>query len=321
MASISKFGQYVLFQVHNEKGVLVFETDSLRVDFDVRIIQGWSRATFTLFNLNPDTIRKLGGVDNDLFVTVYTSLHDAELSLVAYRMYISNALEELKLPNSEFKMFCFSSLRKNYLEKQIDIKIDKPNLQDLITQSIRAAEFTGKVEFKHFPPELLSYVPPQKHSRQQGSLHSILEANGNMFGFNAYTDGGKMVMMYKPDAKNVAATDFYAGKADVVLATSNMRSNPKIGPATLSVVSNLDTRIRPASVLDTTELLTIGTNTDELTLQVAQDYLRLKVSGFTKYQAYAIQHKGSNWTPMWQTQVAATSPTPGTKMPTVNWWQ
>ncbi len=320
MAEIRKFGQYVLLQVHNKSGQLVFATDSLKIEFDVRHIKGWSRAKFTLTNLNPKTISKLSSTDHDLYVTVYTALHDSELEIVADRMYISNALEEIKLPQSEFSMYCYSKLRKFFLEKQIDVKIERPNLQELLTQSIRAAEFKGIVEYKHFPPELLAYTPPQKHTRQQGSLISVLETNGSQFGFNSYTDGNKMVIMYKPDVKNVASTDLYSGVGDIVLATTNMRSNPKIGPATLSVVSNLDPRIKPSSVLDITKLLTLGTNTSEETLQVAEDYLREKVAGFSKYQALSVQHKGSNWTAQWQTQVTATSPTPGTTMATNNWW-
>ena len=126
--------------------------------------------------------------------------------------------------------------------------------------------------------------------------------------------------MYKPDDKNLKLTDFYSNPADVVLSTTNMRSNPKIGPATLSVVSNLDPLIKPSSILDVSELLTIGTDTSEETLQVAQDYLKEKVSGFSKYQTLSVQHKGSNWTGDWITQAAATSPTKGTTMPTNVWW-
>lgn len=315
---ITKFGQYVNIQVHNEGGVLVFETDSLKVDFDVRHIKGWSRGKFTITNLAPDTIKKISNGDN--YVTVRTALHDGQLELVADRMYVSNALEEIKVPESIFSMYCYSKLRKVFLERQVDVIVSKPSLPRIINECMRQAEFKGTVEYKHFPPEILAYTNYRYSTRRQGSLLSCMENLGTEYGFNMYTDGGKFVLMYKPDAKNVSDTDFYSSTGDIKLATTNMRSNPKIGPAVLSVVSNLDPRIKPSSVLDISALLTIGTDTSEETLQVAEDYLRDKVAGFSKYQTLAVQHKGSNWSAEWLTQISATSPTPGTTMPTVNWW-
>ena len=318
--AIKKFGQYVLLQIHSEGGELVFETDSLKIDFDIRHIQGWSRGKVTLTNLAPDTIRKIGDAENANYVTIKTSLHDSELRVIADRMYISNALEEIKVPESIFNMYCYSKVRKLFLEKQVDIQVPSPSLEALVNAVVSDTGFSGEVEFKYFPPTILSYVPPAPKSRQQGSLISILQVLGGQFNFNVYTEGSKLLIMYKPDVANVEATDFYSGAGDVLLATSNMRSNPKIGPATLSVVSNLDPLIKPTSILDISALLTLGTDTDEITLQVAEKYLKDKVSGFSKYQALSVQHKGSNWSGDWTTQVAATSPTPGTTMPSTNWW-
>lgn len=316
---ITKFGQYVLLQVHTGGGELVFQTDSLKIDFDVRHIAGWSRAKFTITNLAPATMRRLSGTI-DIYVTVRTSLHDSQLYTVADSMYVSNALEEIKVPQSEFNMYCYSKLRKEFMELPIDVKITNPNLPKMVSSILRAANYDGTVEYKHFPPSVLEYTYPRPSSRRQGSLISILEGLGEEFKFNVYTEDNKLVLMYKPDAKNVSDTDFYSSLGDIKLSTTNMRANPKIGPATLSVVSNLDPRIKPSSVLDISNLLTIGTNTPEATLQVAEDYLREKVAGFSKYQTLAVQHKGSNWTAEWSTQAHATSPTPGTTMPSRSWW-
>ena len=317
---VSKFGQYVLLQVHDESGQLVFETDSLKIDFDIMHIKGWSRAKISLTNLSPDTIRKLGDANNGNYVSISTALHDSEPSLIADRMYVSNALEEIKIPESIFSMYCYSKLRKLYLEKQIDLQVEAPSLRSMVSRATEAAGFSGEVEYKYFPPDILNYIPPQPHSRLQGSLISVLEVLGGYYKFNVYTEGDKLVFMYKPDDKNVRQTSFYSAAGDIQLATSNMRSNPKIGPATLSVVSNLDPHIKPTAILDISELLTLGTDTNEETLQVAEDYLKDKVSGFSKYQALSVQHKGSNWTGDWVTQVAGTSPTVGTSMPSNKWW-
>jgi len=318
--AIKKFGQYVLLQIFSEDGQLVFETDSLKIDFDVRHIPNYSVAKVTLTNLNPNTIKKISDAGNASFITIKTALHDEEPKLVVDRMYISNALEEIQVPNSVFNMYCYSNLRKVFLEKQVDIKVLRPSLATMVGAAIGDTGFSGGLEFKHFPNEILNTVPSQEHARLQGSLLSILQVLGSQFKFNLYTEGNKIVLMYKPDFKNFEQTDYFSNPADITLATSNMRSNPKIGPATLSVISNLDPLIKPSSVLDITELLTLGTSTDEATLEVAQDYLKDKVAGFSKYQALSVQHKGSNWTGDWLTQVAATSPTPGTTMPTTKWW-
>lgn len=317
---IRKFGQYVKIQVHDESDNLVFETDSLRIDFDVRNIKGWSRAKFTLMNLAPDTIKKISRTSGENYVTVYTSLHDSDLELVAYRMYISNAMEEVKVPESVFSMYCYSNLRRKYLEAQIDTIITNPTLPKIINTCLREVGFEGTTDFKHFPPSMLVYENPRPSSRKQGSLLSVLDSLGIEYGFNTYTEDTKFVFMYKPTRKNVGDTTLYTGEGDIKLSTSNMRSNPKIGPATLSVVSNLDPRIKPSTILDISDLLTLGTDTPEVTLQVASKYLKDKVAGFSKYQSLAVQHKGSNWTDSWFTQVSATSPTPGTTMSTENWW-
>lgn len=315
---ISKFGQYVKMDVHTEAGELIFSTDSLRIDFDIRHIQGWSRAKFTVLNLAPETIAKIGSGGN--YVSVYASLHDQEPVLIADRMYISNALEEKLVPQSHFNMYCYSKLRRAYLERQVDIQVEAPALRKVITETIRATGFSGAIEFKHFPSQVLEYKPPRKSTKKQGSLIEILELMGQENRFNVYTVGNKFVLMYKPTAKNVEDTDFYSSNGDIVLATSNMRSNPKLGPATLKVYSNLDSTIIPTSILDISNLLTIGTDTSQDALEVAENILQNSVAGFVKYQAISVQHVGSNWTKEWRTIVAATSPTPGTTMNTERWW-
>lgn len=317
---IKKFGQYVLIQVHNEKDVLVFETDSLKIDFDIRNISGWSRAKFTLTNLAPDTIRKIGNAENNNYVTLYTALHDGVPELVAHRMYISNALEEIKVPESTFNMYCYSKIRQQYMEEQIDIKVERPTLRNVVNSVIRASKFKGTIVYKHFPSGVLDYNPPRPWSRQQGSMLSALTLLGEQNNFNTYTEGNTIVVMYKPNSKNVSDTDLYTSTGDITLSTTNMRANPKIGPAMLSVVSNLDPRIKPSTVVDISELLTLGTDVSEGALQTAEKYLSQKVAGFSKYQVLATQHKGSNWTGDWITQITATSPTPGTTMSTDKWW-
>jgi len=319
--AIAKFGQYVLLEVHDESGALVFSTDNLKIDFDIRHITGWSRAKFTITNLAPDTIRKISYGEN--YLTLKVKLHDGPEHIIADRMFISNALEEVKVPESIFNMYCYSKLRRKFLEEQINVKIDSPSLRRVIQGCLEAAKYKGSVEFVHFPEGMLDYVPPSPNQIHRGSLITCLKrigAKGN-YRFNVYTVGNKFVLMYKPEAKNVESTSLFDGEGNIKLKTNNMRSNPKIGPATLSVISNLDPNIKPATVLDISQLLTVGTNTDQKTLEVAEEYLFEKIAGFSKYQVLSVQHKGSNWDSNWMTQAAATSPTHGTNMPTGKWWE
>ncbi len=318
--AISKFGQYVLLQVHNAAEELIFETDDLRVDFDIMHIRNWSRAKFTIFNLAPDVIRRIGASDGENYLTLSTRLHDGSLNVLANGMYISNALEEIKVPHSEFYIYCYSKIRKAYLDSVVDTNVGKVNLRKTVQKVAERAGFDGEVEFRNFPQGYLDYVAPRPTSRQQGKLLQVLQRLGNEYNFNLYTIDNKLVLMYKPTSKNVDQTDLYTTSDIIQLSTTNMRDNPKIGPASLQVISNLDARIIPSSTLDTSQLLTLGTNTDEETLQVAEDYLREKVAGFSRYQTLTVHHSGSNWTKKWQTAVTATSPTIGTSMNTDKWW-
>ena len=183
---IKKFGQYVLLEVHDEQGLLVFKTDSLKIDFDVRHIKGWSVGKVVLTNLNPEDIRAISQSDadgkNGNYVTIRTSLHDSPLSLVMDRMYISNAMEEVKVPDSEFSMYCYSNLKKLFLDKQIDLVVKGPTLRKLTDLMIRETKFKGEIEYKHFPPLMLDHVPPQRQCIKSGSLTSELEVMSHKIG-------------------------------------------------------------------------------------------------------------------------------------------
>ena len=98
-----------------------------------------------------------------------------------------------------------------------------------------------------------------------------------------------------------------------------MSANPRIGPATLEVTSDLDAYITPTAILDVSKLITASVDADDVTLQLAEDYVQDSIAGFTKYQALTVTHKGSNYTKKWDTQVTATSPDKGTSMPTIGW--
>ena len=316
--AVSKFGQYVLLQVHDKNDKTVFESDSLKINFDVRIIADFSRAKITICNLNQETIQLLMKEDSH-YVTVWTSLHGSERQKVIDGLYVSNALEELKLPQSEFSIYAYSKLKAEYLEKPVDLKVTQPSLKKVIIQVLDNAGYTGQVEFKHFPSDILSYVN-YRPTRREGTLLSVLKTLGKEYGFTMYTDGNKFTFMYKAKFANAESTELFFSKDSIKLDTSNMRANPRLGAGQLDVTSNLDPRIKPAVVLDITDLVAVDIGEQQDTLELARNLVRKSIAGKSKYQASEVQHKGSNWEDVWLTQVVAYPPTQGTTMPTDKWW-
>ncbi len=316
--ALKKFGQYVNLKVTDKKGNTVFEADDLRVDFDVRHINGFSRAKFSIYNLLPSTVSRLSS--GEKYVTLSTSLHDKEPTVIANQLYISNALEEKKVPDAIFSMFCYSKIYKLYLQKPIEIYVTVPSLKKVIESILGEVDFSGKIIYKTFPDEVLNYVPDKNISKHTGSAMTCLERLATQYGFNFYTEGDNIVIAYKPDSKNVAGTDLRTSTGEITLDTRNMRGNPKLGPATIAVHSNLDEKIRPSSIINITKLLTAGTSVDEEALQVASKLLEDSVAGSATYQVLSVQHKGSNYTKEWSTHLFASNPTGGTDMPTTNWF-
>lgn len=316
--ALTKFGQYVHLSIKDGAGGVVFETDSLRVDFEVFNIKGFNKGKVDIYNLEPDTIRNIS--NGECYVTIKTALHDSEQTILMSDMFVSNAISETKVPNEVTSLYCYSKLAKDVLEKDISVAVTQPNLRRMVTQILAAAGFGGSVTYKFFPDEILAYVPPKPVSKQEGSAKNCLDLLGVEYRFNSYIDGTNMVIMYRPDDKNLSSSPLNSAAEDIVLDTNNMRENPKLGPAQLQVVSNLDPNIKPTSVLDVTRLLTAGTNTDQDTLRLAQDYLTNSVAGFSKYVALTVVHSGSNYADLWSTTVMATSPVSGTRMPTNKWW-
>ncbi len=72
-------------------------------------------------------------------------------------------------------------------------------------------------------------------------------------------------------------------------------------------------------LLDTSKLITFSIDATEETRQLANEFLKDTIAGFTKYQTLTVQHKGSNYTSEWRTVATATSPTEGKSMPTISW--
>ena len=311
--------QEVILTVHDAGigGKLILDASGLRVDFDVRKLPGYNRATATIYNLNEATVASL--MSGDRFITIKTRLHGGKLYTLADRYYLSNTVDELNLPDRTTKLYMFDSPKKDILEKQINISVRQPSLSNCVKQVYAAGGGTGTAVFSSFPKDEHLKIPPRGRRVFNGSVENVFSSLAEEFKFVQYNmDGAGIAIMYKPDSGEDA--ELNSEQPTIVLQTDAMKSNPKIGIASASIVSNLDPRIVPTSVIDLSQLLTIGVDATEQTLRIADvpgGYLKNFSS--SKYQAFTVVHTGSNYTASWDTTITARSPTKGKLMSTVQW--
>ena len=315
--AIKKFGQDVYLTVEDAGGALVLDASGLRVDFDIRLIDGFNLATFTIYNLDNASVGEVmaTGSDGERYVTLGVSLHGSPVETLATRYYVSNAVDEIKVPNRIVKLYCYDQLRKNFLEKTTEFTTKAKNLKGLVGSITTHVGFNGSVDYSTFPDNLEDKVLSKRPSRTfTGNMQQCMSELGKEFEFNMYTKDGNLLLLYKPNLNNVKHTSL-SSDPTIRLQTNNMRSNPSIGIGNLTVVSNLDPRIGPGSILDIGDLVTLAAEDKEQNLQVVEDLLA-SVTGYSRYQSFSVQHKGSNYTGDWHTIVNALSPTEGKLMPT-----
>tara|TARA_R110000764_G_scaffold136946_2_gene224843 strand:- start:2432 stop:3388 length:957 start_codon:yes stop_codon:yes gene_type:complete len=302
-----------------EGGDLILDATGLRIDFDIRLIPDFSRAKFIIYNLTEKAVQSM--MSGDRYVTLTTQLHNGTIYTLANRFHLSNAVDELKLPNRLTTLYCFDTMKLK-LELPVEVTVLYPNLERMIQQSCVNAGVTPPraEDFISFPKGITKEPGLKEQRPLQGSLMSVFKTLEKEFNFLTFTDNGKFNFMYMPDTKNVGKTDLGERSPDVILSTRSMRSNPKIGIASCKINSNLDGRIKPTTLMDLSQLLTVSPEASEQTLELVDGYLK-NFSDYSKYQAFTVQHKGSNYTAEWSTIVTGLSPTEGKLSPTVNWAQ
>ena len=312
--------QEVFLTIHDQDDKLVVDTTGLRVDFDVRHIDGFSRATFKIWNLNDETIKNV--LTGERYVTVTTKLHGRNEFLVANKYFVSNGYDETKLPNNIVTLFCYDKLHKDLFDVELPdggVTIQAPcTLKRIVAGIFASVGYTIAPTYLFFPDDLEALASPAGYATFDGSVDDAMAELAQEFEFKTYMEDGKVVLMYLPDLDNVDRTGI--SEAEVVtLRTDMMQSNPSIGPAILNVTSNLDSRLRPGKVLDVSQLLTISAGADEQAAQLADGYFKTGLAGFSRYQVLAVQHKGSNYTSEWFSNVTASAPTKGDVASTINW--
>lgn len=313
--------QEVFVEIYNsvESDNILLGTSELRVDFDIRLIPDFNVAKVTIYNLNNDNITMLAG--GDKYLTLKVRSYGGEKVTLMNKYRINNMVDELVMPNRTTSLFCQSWERVALLEKPIDeTKVLLPSLKNCVESLKTVAEFRGKIDYISFPTGKITNQDSRLVRTFSGNFIDALKELGNEFDFNFYVVNGDLKLMYKPDLKSVGLTDL-GSRETVVLRTDAMRSNPKIGIASAVIDSILDPNINPTTVVDLSNLITVGVNVPDLDLQLNPDDYLKSFSNFTRYQAFTTQHKGSNYTGDWNTIINALSPTDGKLSPTVAWAQ
>ena len=315
MASINKFGKEVRLEIADSTGVVVFNTSGLRVDFEVKIIPGYNRAKFVIYNLNPKTIKEIS--NGNRFVRLYVKLHDRDEQQFNYDFYVNNSVTVKKVPDSLTELYCIGTIRKNFTSKNIALRIPQPSLRRYCKALATAAKQDIKFTFTDFPPEIINYIPPNPNAVWSGEVLKALEKLGRAYSFTVNEEAGNVLnLIYLPKAENQKQSGQNT-RSPYLLKTINMRSNPRIGIAKIEIESNLDLNIRAGTILDTSQLITAsaGDTFDYLT-QVANQIVS-PTSGNSRFSTLTVDHRGSNYTSEWTTSAMAVKATSGTRTPTI----
>lgn len=309
-----EFGKKVKLVVYDKARSPIFSSEDLRVDFDIRIIQNYGRALFTVYNLNNETIRNIS--NGERYIRIFTSLHGHEQAL-GDEYYISNAITEKKVPDQLTLLYCVDSGKRDFTDKQISMAVKKPSLRRTLHQLEREAGTQRRFEFVGFPEGLENQLPAKPTSQWTGSVGDVLSDLGKEYGFTVHQEGQVVKLVYQPTEDNVHLTN-QGSRTTITLATDNMKSNPKIGVAQLEVESNLDPRFKAGVILDTSKLLTASTGHTFEQLTVVDDMVEL-TAGRSQFNILSVTHKGSTHTKDWTTTAVAIKTARGKNTTTYNW--
>jgi hypothetical protein len=316
---MKRFGQEVFLTIESADGTPILDAAGLRIDFDVKQIQGFSRASVVIYNLNDETIGNLIGGNQDHFATLTTRLHGGNEFILMDGFYISNSIDHKVLPDTITTLYLYSGVKKRYLENQVATTAKTSSLAAQLKTLKVAATFPGEFILKSFPADYDKFIPPRGPSPMTGSMGEVLEQLGKENNFKSFTVGEDILIQYLPDLSQVPLTDLDT-REFITLDTNNMRANPKLSPAQLQINSNLDGSIVPGAVVDITQLLTAEIGSDEQTLQIADNFAQTAVSGYKRFQVIEVTHKGSNYTGSWNTMADCIAPKRGATAPVGRSW-
>lgn len=317
---MANFGQRVKLEVFDKSfSKPIFSSESLRIDFQVRMELGISKSKVSIFNLNTETVKNL--INGERYMTLSVALHDQDWQVLVDKMFISNSYKETIVPSEVVYLFGYDIVRRRHLEKNVATLSKKNTLEGRVASIAQASGYLKKIEFLYMPQEVLDHVPPRTTKVPwSGTFEKGMEKLGKEFGFLYFTRGENIIVQALVDFKDLSKSSVSTKAPDIVLETNNMRSSPKIGIATCQFTSNLDVNLLPAKTFDTKELVTASVGVSEDTLNLVDGILKNTVSGYSIYQVVTSEFSGSNYTGKWNTIVTGVAPRSGTKMKTANWY-
>lgn len=316
--TIQNFGRKVKVEiVKSSNRSPVFTTEELRVDFEIRVLQGYNRAKIDIYNLNDETVSALAGAD--LYLRVYVAEHDNPYELLAGEFYVNNTITERKLPNQVTSLYCVGSLQKDFTDKEVSLVTKSTSLTGVLNLLDRKVSGDAKFKLIGFPDTVAEWKPVRNKSYYTGSVKSVLTKLSKQYGFSFREEGKVMYIEYIPNSNNAAQID-WSTRDKVILDNAEMKANVSVGVASLDVLSNLNARIKPTVILDTSALITAGTALGFAQLTQTKEFLKNSVSGSPLFSVLTVVHKGSTHTKKWETAANAYKVSAGTNIKTYNWF-
>lgn len=317
------FGKRVILEIFNNKGETVFSSKGLRVDFDIRLYQGYNRTEFSVYNLNNDTISTISSADpkSPLYARLYVALHDQDYILLADQYYINNVYTEKVVPNSITRMYCIDRLRKEVTSKNIQISVKRPTLRRQLQILGQQAGKGVSITTVDIPAEVLDRLPARPVTKFSGEMEDYMRLLDTQYHLTHTIKPNRNIeFAYKPSREQVKKTSQVTREV-LQLQTRDMISNPVIGTNQMEIESVLNSDIVCNSLLDSHNLITASAESDAELYQISNAFLRSVSSDYTIFSVLSVSHSGSTHEPMWTTKALSIKASKGENINKYNWFK
>jgi len=309
---ISKFGKEIRLDVIELSGSsesVIFSSGKLRVDFQVKNLQGLTRGVYHIYNLGNETIRLI--CNGDRYLRLHTRLHEEEFREVNPLMYVNNAFHEKMIPENRTSLYAVSANEKNFTSKQARMIVNKPTLRNIMTNLVRnTSDKPIRVDFVGFPDDMEDYEPIKAKTYIDGKVEDVIKDLGKQYSFTTSNEDGVVIVTHHPNIRNLASCK-WQNREKIKLRDVDMKATPKVGISQLKVKSVIDPDIKPSKILDTSDLVTISIDVGLQVLAFDPNVVNNLISGDSLYSVMSTEHIGSNFTKKWETNAIALKATTG----------
>ena len=302
--AITKFGQHVRLEVRNLNNEDVgWQTEALRVDFDIDDVAGFITGRASVFGLADDVIQYLTGKEPKI-MRLWTSFNDGVERQLGTDFFVFNVLTVRQVPDRVTHIYGFPKIHFDYGQKQIQVRVVNPSIDSVVRSAFLAAGFNRMPIYIDFPDGLVSTKLTRPIYQDSGSLLSILQKLGIQHRFTV-SFGHELKFIYNRQK----LTDLSQGVIPPILVTDREIKAPvELGVTTLRMSLLLNPDISMGSSVDISQITARAATDGDDTLKAVEGFLRNSVSGQTIYTVYKVKHKGSNWISGWDTTLEGLSP-------------